>query len=106
MVEFLNIFIMPFIAVNTIYKRKNEEIKLDAGFIVRYALCTIAVYVGTYMVMAVTSLAFGIMGDSTSNLYSFVAILVSLIIPYIFDIFCKYLKISVELKENEDESKK
>jgi len=100
MLEFMNIFLIPFIALNIIYKRENTEKKLDATFVTRYALCVIAVYVCTYALMTIATLAIGIGANSTSNLYSLAAIVVAFIIPYAHEILSKYVDISFETKAN------
>lgn len=100
MLEFINLFLVPFISVNIFYKREKYEKKLDASFLVRYALCVVAVYFCTYLVMSVTRIAIGISGDQTSSFYSMVAIMVSFIVPYIYIILARFAKISFEANEN------
>lgn len=98
MLEFINLFIVPFITLNGIYKRKKVEKKLDASFIIDYAISVIAVYICTYVVMAITTLAINIGGDTTSKFYLFVAIIVAFIIPYVYEIFKKFVEVSFEVK--------
>ena len=98
MLEFINLFLVPFITVSIIHKRDRVENALNAAFIIRYALCAIAVYVCTYVVMSITTLAIGIGGDTTSNLYLFVSIVVAFIIPYAYEICRKFAEVSFEVK--------
>lgn len=98
MQEFINLFFVPFIAVSIIYKRKKIEPKFDASFLIRYALSVLGVFIGTYAIMSITTLALGIGGDSTSNLYLFVSIIAAFIIPYVYEICGKYIKVSFEVK--------
>lgn len=106
MVEFINLFFVPIIAVNNIYNLENEEKRLDAKFIVRYMLCVVEILVCTYIIMNIAVLAVGIGGDTTSFLYMLASIVVSFIVPYINKIFEKYYDIKLEMKADKNENKK
>lgn len=105
MLEFINLFMVPFIALGIIQKRKRVNNGFTETFLIRYALCVIAVYICTYLVMSITTLAVGIGGDSTSNLYLFVSIVVACILPYVYEICSKFVKVSLEVEVTENDSK-
>lgn len=95
---FINLFFIPVITVYILYKLKNRDLKFGAEYISLYMLSCVAVMISTEGFFYLLNLLFPVgVVTADSGLYSVVAVLAAVAVPFIAKTF------KFEIKENSDE---
>ena len=95
MLTILNLFFIPMIMLYLFYKLKQRELKLNAEFISLYMVSCSVVAVVTKLLLFVAKYLFSLLyTDVESAYYSFVAIIVAVLIPLVLKLF------KIEIKDN------
>lgn len=99
----VNVFLCPMLAVMLYYKRADKGMKLDAYFLCRYSifvacnmLITKAMVVGVHAIGKVL-----ISLDSTY--YTLLALISAGIMPYLYEIIKKNVKVRCIIEKNDEE---
>ena len=102
MVTFLNLFFVPMISVFVFYRRNKKELFPDLDFFKQYVIYTIAVTIATFLTMKILTIITGFGATSESQVYTIVATIIAFLLPYIFEIYSKYIDIRFEVKGNDE----
>ncbi len=103
MIEFLNVFVVPLISLSVYARRFNKPLAFDCTNLVRYGCLTVADFIVVFFVMKAFEILFGIGGLPSSQFYTIIAVAVAFLLPYIYEIYKKYVNISCEIKEKRKE---
>lgn len=98
LIEFLNIFFVPVISLAVYFRRQNKELTFNMNFVVKYVIFSVVVLIVTYMIMKALEVTIGVGALPSSPLYTIVATFVAFVLPYIYEIYKKYLDIKCEIK--------
>ena len=99
MVSFINLFFVPVIALSVYYRRFDKTISNNARLIVDYCIFAVAVNIGSYVIAEVLTRTIGIGPSTDSILYMIISVPVAYIIPYLYEIYKKYVDIKCEIKK-------
>lgn len=103
MMEFLNVFCVPAICFHIYCRRLNKEMVFDCRNLVRYFIMSVAIFVITFIGMKVLGAVVGLSAGPDSQFYTLVAVVVSFILPYVYEVYKKYVNVSCEIKEKKKE---
>lgn len=97
MIEFLNMFLVPFISLGIIVKRDNISKQLSFDLVMLFAGMAVANAVGVFFVMQLIKALVGIYAYPNSQTYTIVAAVVAVIVPFVREVVKKNAEISVEI---------
>ena len=96
---FVDYLLIPFISLGIDLRRSKSEIKLTLKTYLLYVSYAVAVIIVTYVLRYVASrLGLGINTDAGSEIYTVIATVVALLLPYIKEIITTYVNIRCEIK--------
>ena len=96
---FVDYLLIPFISLGIDLRRSGSEIKLTLKSFLLYVSYAVAVIIVTYVLRLVISrLGIGVNTDPGSDIYTLIATVVALVIPYIKEIITTYLNVRCEIK--------
>ncbi len=102
MLEFINYFCVPCISMIIYGKRNNVDMsKFSMESLMRYGIYIVVNSILTFFGFKVTEALAGIGALPSSNVYTIVAVLVAVIVPYIQEIIRKYFDVKVEIKKKD-----
>lgn len=100
---FINYLLIPFIALSIDLRRTGEEIKMTLKTFMQYVSYTLAILVITYIIRVVISrLGIGIDLTAGTTLYTILASVMALILPYVKEIIKTYVNVRCEIKGKKD----
>ena len=106
MITFFNLFFVPLVSIFVFYRRNNMILKPDFGFFRLYALFSIAVSIVTFLFMKLLTITTGLGATLESQVYTIVASGIAFLLPYIFEIYSKYIDIRFEVKGKDENVEK
>ncbi|MBQ8974097.1 MAG: hypothetical protein IJ072_00040 [Oscillospiraceae bacterium] len=101
MILFINLFFVPFIALYMHYKRRNKEPSLNGGLVVKYGVAVAAVFAVTKALLVFFSMFFNFVVTLESISYTVAAVVISLLLPLVYDFLRKIVSVRVSVEENE-----
>lgn len=104
MVEFLNIFVVPLISVEVYARRFNKPLVFDYVNLVIYGCFTVMDFIAEFFVMKALEGLWGIGGLPSSQFYTIIAVATAFLLPYIYEIYRKYVSIRCEIKGKQKKS--
>ena len=96
-------FIVPLISMSVYARRFKEPLVFDCVNIVRYGCFTVADFLVVFFAMKAFDILFGIEGLTSSQFYTIIASVVAFLLPYVYEIYKKYVNISCEINEKRKE---
>lgn len=99
----LNLFFIPMITVYIRYARTGQAMKFSLSFLVKYAVITVLVFVGTKVVGMMAGAILPLVLTPDRAAYTVCAIVVAVVLPYIYEFFHKYLHFRVKVEKRQDE---
>ncbi len=102
MVEFLNVFIVPVVSFHVYARRFNAPLELNLRNFVRYCCLTVVDFLGAFFILKILEIITGIGAMPSSQFYTVINVIVAYIVPYIYEIYKKYLNIRCEIKEKHE----
>ncbi len=103
MIEFLNVFVVPLISMSVYARRFKEPLAFDCVNFVRYGCLAVADFIAVFFAMKIFEFLIGIGGDPSSQFYTIIAVTVAFLVPYIYEVYKKYVNFSCEIKERRKE---
>ena len=104
MLEFINYFFVPSISLVIFCKRNNvtmKEIQLD--ILAKYCIYVVIDAIATFCIFKLLLALIGIEAYSTSNVYTIIAVIVAILVPYVQEIINKYFEVRIEINKNNEE---
>lgn len=99
----LNLFFIPMITVYIRYARTGQAMKFSLFFLVKYAVITVLVFVGTKVVGMMAGAILPLVLTPDRATYTVCAVVVAVVLPYIYEFFHKYLHFRVKVEKRRDE---
>ena len=91
--------LIPFLSLGIDLRRSKSEIKVTLKTFLLYVSYAVAVIIVTYVFRLVLSrLGVGVNTDPGSDIYTVIAVVVALLIPYIKEIITTYINVRCEIK--------
>ncbi len=102
---FIDYLLIPAIALSIELKRNGEEIRMSLGAFLSYVSYTVAIIIIVYVLRVVMSrIGIAIDTDAGSGIYTIMATVIALILPYIKEMLATYINVRCEIKGKEDGS--
>ena len=96
---FVDYLLIPFISLGIDLKRAKVEIKMSLKTFLLYASYAVALIIVTYVLRYVIArLGVGVNTDPGSDVYTVIATVVALLIPYVKEIITTYVNVRCEIK--------
>ena len=102
---FIDYLLIPFIALGIDLARSGKDVKWSVGLLARYSGYTVAIAIIAYIVRLVVSrLGIGATTDPGTGIYTILATLIAVLIPYAREIIVTYCNVRAEIKGKKDSS--
>ncbi len=105
MLLFINLFIIPIISVSIYSRRSDKPVKLDFESLFLYVYFLVGILIICYVITKIPEVVYGIDIGPNSRVYSVVDACVAFILPYICEIYRKYVNIRCEIKGKNESDK-
>lgn len=104
---FIDYLLIPFIALSIDLRRNKKTDAFSFGAFLLYVPYTVAIYLIVYVMRVVLSrLGVGVNTDAGTGIYTAIATVVALVIPYIREIIVTYVNVRCEIKGKKDSVEK
>ncbi len=96
---FVDYLLIPFISLGIDLRRSKSEIKLTLKTFLLYVSYAVAIIITAYVLRYVAArLGVGLNTDPGSEIYTVIATVVALLIPYVKEIIATYVNVRCEIK--------
>ncbi len=100
---FINYLLIPVAALAIDMRRSGSDMALSLQVFMKYVSYTLSILIVTYVLRVVISrLGIGIDISAGTAMYTIIATVIALIIPYVKEIFTTYLNVRCEIKGKKD----
>lgn len=100
MSEIINILFVPAISLGIVFRQKGLPQRFSPELIIRWCTFAVANMLITKTILKLIALFYPIVIDLAGSKYTFVAVVVAVLLPYIADFAKKYISIQVEIRAN------
>ncbi len=100
---FIDYLLIPFIALGIDLARSDKERKWSASLLPRYSGYVVAIAIIAYIIRLVVSrLGIGATTDPGTGIYTILATVIAVIVPYVRQIIATYCDVRCEIKGRKD----
>ena len=95
----VNLFFIPMIFIQTYWKRNKRQLMLSFELVSCYISMVPILFLITKVFLALIRIIKPIEVHLTSSKYTLVAVLLAFLLPYVIEVFKKYVSVTCEIKK-------
>lgn len=105
MIEFMNLFFPPMIAIYIYFRRKKEKIAFSLPLIVKYCIVTVLVFAFAKILSQIVNIFYPLAIPLDRAPYTLFAIVASVLLPFLIEFVQRYFRFEIKVESNENEEK-
>lgn len=102
--EILNIFLVPVVSLSIYSRRMGRPIRGNGDTLAAYAWFAVAIAIISFIGMKIMGRVIDIDAQPSSQFYTVISCIVAFFIPYIYEIYKKYVDIKCDIEKKNDDN--